>query len=289
MWIFTVRGFFTFVTDRKDHDYLWLRARMREHIEDNFPGVTAEAKPGADYLWRAKVKRADVAERIAELVMESTVDSHFKDVMIKTAAKPKTGNLSKVMYAVWNGAAEWQEYAPYSKIPRSAAPKPTWKGSTADRKPGTGQQSILEPYVYGGTGSTRYGSDFDWDARDWGGTQAADPVRYEAVPDDYTDEEWRALSAEDQQRALDAEEAQLRALEAMSEDQGALARLETLGATVPTFAYPAPRNRPGTRKGRKGRKRSNRHNQRDPLGDRVMDRDRQTYLAKQARKSEGKA
>jgi hypothetical protein len=312
MWIFTVKGFFTFVTDRKDPSYLWLRARMREHIEDNFPGVTAEMKPGADYLWRAKVKRDDVALRIAELVMESNVDSHFKDVMIRTAAKPKTGNLSKVMYAVWNGAAEWQEYAPYSKVPR-AQEKTTWKNTSADRRPGQGQTTLpyqsggssrpLEPYRYGGSGGGRFASDFDWDARDWGGVQHKDPVPASSgvpadavlLPDDYTEDEWARMTADEQQAALDAEEAELRAIEALEEDQGTIARLEGMGADLVTHradAYPAPRNRPGKRR----KRRQNRHNQYRQMGFSDSQaaeeaRNRQTYLdrkaARKARKDGG--
>lgn len=260
MWIFTTKGFFTFVTDRKDPDYLWLRARMQEHIEDNFPGVKAEMKPGADYLWRAKVKRDDVALRIAELVLESRVDSHFKDVMIRTAAAPKRGSLSKVMYAVWNGAAEWQDYAPYSKTPRPA-PQPvkpqTWKNGSADRQPGTGQSSLL-PYTYGGaaSGGAR-GSEFDWDSRSWGGTSTPDPkLPAMPMPEVVGDDEWARMSAEEQEAYLDAEEAWFQGVEAQGDYQAALRALEV--ETV----RPAPRNRPGTRKNRRGKgKRQNRHNQ----------------------------
>jgi hypothetical protein len=39
MWIFTVNGFFTVIQDRKDPNYVWLRSRLREDIERNFPGV----------------------------------------------------------------------------------------------------------------------------------------------------------------------------------------------------------------------------------------------------------
>lgn len=258
MWIFTVNGFFTFVTDRKNPEYLWLRARMREHLEDNFPGVTAEMHPGADYLWRAKVKRTDVAERIAQLVMDSRVDSHFKDVMIRTAAKPKTGQLSKVMYAVWSGAAEWQEYAPYSRTPRSATPT-YWKGSSADRKPGTGQTTL--PAFSGSENSRRYASDFDWDARDWGGTSAKDPVR-SAPAFDATDAElddwWAALSDEERDEFLDSEEDAQRRREEQEADFHSAARAF---GVVAADVFPAPRNRPGNRRSRRKNKRKNRHNQ----------------------------
>lgn len=239
---------------------------MREHIEDNFPGVTAEAKPGADYLWRARVKREDVAMRIAELVLESSVTSHFKDVMIKKAKAPKRGSLSEVMYAVWNGAAKWQDYAPYSKVPRGQEPKFTWKGTAADRLPGEGQQTFLPSHGRAGTG--RYASDFDWDARDWGGPAAKDPAfTAPAAPPVVSDEEWNRMTRKDQQAYLDTEEAWLRTLES-DEDFGAAARAAQYADGAGFEIYPAPRNRPGTSRRRKGKGKGkgNRHNQYRNLG-----------------------
>src|SRR3954463_12252560 len=123
MWIFTVNGFFTIIQDRKDANFVWLRARLREDIERNFPGIEVQEHPGADYLFRAKLPREQVAARVMELVMEANVTSHFKDVMIRTASKPEHGSRSAMLYGVWNAGAAMQPYAPYSKPPRPA-PKP---------------------------------------------------------------------------------------------------------------------------------------------------------------------
>lgn len=272
MWIVTERGFFTFVTDRKDPNYLWLRARMREHIEDNFPGVTAEMKPGADYLFRAKVKRIDVAQRIAELVLESRITSHFKDVFIKTAAKPKTGSLSNAMYAFWRGAAEWQPYRPYSRIPRDQERKIQFKGGS------TGQGSTFPAYSSYGD---RRAADFDWSTYDWKrqgtpvGATARDPslvTDFDSLTDDAFDQEWDRMTPEEQQAFLDAEEADLRAIE-MGEDEGAQVAHEeqwypspgtvTDWAKIESDRREADRQRQQTIRGRKGRKRGrkNRHNQ----------------------------
>lgn len=260
MWIFTVNGFFTVIQDRKNPNYVWLRARLREDIERNFPGVTVTEHPGADYLFRAKLPREQVAQRVMELVMENNVTSHFKDVMIRTASKPQFGSRSSMLYGVWNSGAAMQPYAPYSRTPRTQA-KTTWK--PGDRTVGQSQSS-LDPYVYGGTGSGRHASDFDWDNRNWsGGDSAKDP----AVPSqDATDEEfetwWAGLTPAERDEYLDAAEAEQRQREALDEDYGAAARaLEFSSAPEVTDVLPDPRNRPGSRRQRRKAKRKNRHNQ----------------------------
>lgn len=272
MWIFTVNGFFTFVVDRKDPDMVWLRSRLREDLERNFPGVTVEEHPGADYLFRAKITRAELADHMVRLIADADVTSHFKDEMIKRAAKPVHGNRSAMMYALWNAGAAMQPYAPYSKVPRPTPQPVTWKGTSADRKPGVGQTS-LSPYTYGGTGTGRYASEFDWDRADWNGGKAAkDPVvnrKTGEIAPEATDAEmdawWISLTDDERDAILDEEEAEQRHRE-MADDFEAAARAN--GLTVPEveFVTPAPRNRPGNRRkkgGKKGR-RHNRHNQEGP-------------------------
>lgn len=301
IWIFTQNGFFTFVTDRKDPSYLWLRARMREHLEDNFPGVKAEEHPGADYLYRAKVKRVDVAERIAEMVMDSRIDSHFKDVMIRTAAKPKTGNLANVMYAVWRGAAEWQPYAPYSRIPRSQERKNTYWTPPAPPAKGKGKGKGGTTVT---TGTYARGADYDWAKNPWSrqGTPVGEPARdqlpdpkplliktamgdltYDDVmtlPETEFEAVWAAMTPTEQAAFLDREEADLRWIELAEEsgdDAGDLRLFEDRWfpspgtAIVPagrdwgqveTDRRAADRERQAKVRGRKGRKgRKNRHSQ----------------------------
>jgi hypothetical protein len=288
MWIVTDRGFFSFVVDRKDPSQLWLRARVREDLARNFPDAEIIEKPGSDYVFRAKVSKEAVAARMAQMIMEADIQGHFKDVAIKRSAVPEHGSRSAAMYAFWTAMAALQPYAPYSKVKRSAV-KTTWKGTSADRKPGNGQGSIdfhTSPYSYGGSGvGSSKGRDFDWDNRDWHGVSNPDPViggdSFTAV----SDEEWARMTAEEQEAYLDAEEAWLRALEGTAttdEDFGAAVRAaEFSDAQAKADAYPAPRNRPGNRRQRRKAKRANRHNQ---FGlDRGQEAvNRQTYLDKKA-------
>jgi hypothetical protein len=169
--------------------------------------------------------------------------------MIRRAAKPKTGNRSSMMYAIWNAGAAMQPYAPYSRVPRSAQTTYWRPNSQADRRPGAGQGAL-----YGGSGSGRYGSEFDWDTRDWGGTSSPDPVMGKGTPlpeisDDEMDELWASLSDEERDAILDQEQDRAHQLDAQ------------FSAPEVMDVLPDPRNRPGTRRQRRKGKRKNRHNQ----------------------------
>jgi hypothetical protein len=306
MWIFTVNGFFTIIQDRKDANYVWLRARLREDIERNFPGVTVEEHPGADYLFRAKLPREQVAQRVMELVMENNVTSHFKDVMIRTASKPVHGSRSKMLYGVWHSGADMQPYAPYSKTPRPAPmPITPSKGGLFSSSDGRGkggfysQRGSEDRGLYGGMGGGFRASEFDWDSRSWGGTSSPDPAlpsgRTVSEPgpeasDDELSEWWAMLTPEEQQAYLDETEDQLRRAEAEEETR----------AVEVVDVLPAPANRPGIRRQRRKAKRKNRHNQEQHSGHAMTDaqyaqyaqerrdgkhgkqqQDRQTFLDKQ--------
>jgi hypothetical protein len=267
MWIFTVNGFFTIIQDRKDANYVWLRARLREDIERNFPGVEVQEHPGADYLYRAKLPREQVAQRVMELVMENNVTSHFKDVMIRTASKPVHGSRSKMLYGVWHSGADMQPYAPYSKMPRPA-PKPITPSKGGSWRPGDrivsrSQDSLFsgseDRGLYGGMGGGFRASEFDWDSRSWGGTSSPDPAlpsgRTVSEPgpeasDDELSEWWAMLTPEEQQAYLDETEDQLRRAEAEEETR----------AVEVVDVLPAPANRPGTRRQRRKAERKNRRN-----------------------------
>jgi hypothetical protein len=212
MWIVTEHGFFTFVTDRKDPEYLWLRARVRKHLEDNFPGIVVTEHPGADYLYRAKVKRVDVAEQIAQLVLDSKITSHFKDVAIKTAAPGEFGSFHNALYGFWTAMAACQPYAPYSKVPRpKVKPWTPPKGKGKAVKPG--QQPI------GFTGSAVYGRDYDWSDNPWSEYRPSTPYQPILEPVEFPgDEEWTRMTPEEQDAFLDAEEAALRRVEAVESE-----------------------------------------------------------------------
>ncbi|TXC45637.1 hypothetical protein, partial [Salmonella enterica] len=139
-------GFFSFVVDRKDSSQLWLRARVREDLARNFPDAEIIEKPGADYLFRAKVSKEAVAKRMAEMIMEADITGHFKDVAKQRSSTPTHGSRSSAYYAFWTAMAALQPYAPYSKTPRPAYQPPVSKGGSwkpGDRSVGRGQDSLF--------------------------------------------------------------------------------------------------------------------------------------------------
>lgn len=301
MWIFTVNGFFTVIQDRKDPAFVWLRSRLREDIERNFPGVEVTEHPGADYLFRAKLPREQVAQRLFELAMENNVTSHFKDVMIRTASKPEFGSRSSMLYGVWTAGAAMQPIAPYSKQPRV---KQAWTPPKTGSTPGGGRYgSVGTSFSSRPATSSRGGaraSDFDWDAQAWGGGDSQrDPdqppvqltswsegqltkfTELDLLGEGDFEAVWLTLTDADRESYLDYQEELLDAREALGGGDGDFL------STPPQMAdvYPAPRNRPGNRKERRKAKRKNRHNQ-DGLSSReVAARDRQTFLDREARKN----
>lgn len=306
MWIVTDKGFFSFVVDNKDPNYLWLRARVREDLARNFPDAEIIEKPGSDYVFRAKVTKTEAAARMAQMIMEADITGHFKDVAIRRSAVPTHGSRSSAYYAFWNAMAALQPYAPYSKAPRPAW-KPqakTWK--PGDRSVGSGQTSVFSNPGYSGSenrgmyGGLRAG-DYDWDNRSWGGgsstpdpalpkpkqadrrlTEAeiteviehgsADEVMdlLHSLPADTPAWEmvWSSLSPEEAERFLDEEETAQRNREAMEEDLGAAARAFEVADVMPAPASRAG-NRRQRRKERKARK--NRHNQQQHGGHAMTD------------------
>jgi|GEM_PF-1655581 len=271
MWIVTEHGFFSFVVDRKDPTQVHLRARIREDLERNFPDAEVYEKPGADYLFRAKVSKADVAERMAELILTADITGHFKDEVNRRAARPEHGSRSSAMYAFWNGMAACQPYAPYSKVPR---PKPLPAKPKLSRPGDHGipaKGSSAPQGLYGGP-TAGYGRDFDWDASTTSSGTNVSSVWDDDLTDDfltsqdYTEAEWAAMSPEARDAILDEEElrteqaeARLAALRQL--DQGVPALDEPL-FVQPADSYPAPRSTRRQRRAARKNKGRRDHNQR---------------------------
>lgn len=299
MWIVTDKGFFSFVVDRKDPNYLWLRARVREDLARNFPDAEIIEKPGADYLFRAKVLRTEVAARMSQMIMEADITGHFKDVANRRSAQPTHGNRSSAYYAFWTAMAALQPYAPYSKTPRPKA-KP-W--TPPKRGPGAGQTSL--PMFSNGGGTGRY----DWSANPWsdsyaGHAQADPPLGapvdigeladvdsagivqrlIDAGSEEEFDEIWAAMTDAEREAYLDTEEETLRRREETEEEFGAAARTLELHQgpdswiTCPDDSshYPAPRL---TRSQRRAKAREEK-----PDLSTLEGRNRQAYLDKQAKR-----
>lgn len=296
MWIVTDVGFFSFVVDRKDPSYLWLRARVRADLELNFPGVEVTEHPGADYLFRAKVKRADVAARMSEMIMNADIQGHFKDVANRRSAKPTHGNRSTAYYAFWTAMAQLQPYAPYSKTPR---PKPVVKPWSPPPSR-TGQTGLP---MFSGS----HGRDYDWARNPWasdvGKAQADPPLGDDAVDmahlgtdeiiqrllgagtEEEFEEIWEAMDEEERETYLDRVEEAQRLREEIEEEHGGLAALDAEGwYTVTPETYPAPRSSQYPADKQPGRRR-----QAPGIpADAVEDQNRLTYLAKKAKRRKGR-
>ena len=69
MWLYSKDNFLSIVEDHDDPDMLLVRARFRGDIEDIFPAADVIEGGGTDYLFRAWVKRTDVADAVRAQVM----------------------------------------------------------------------------------------------------------------------------------------------------------------------------------------------------------------------------
>lgn len=117
MWIMTTTGFVSLVADRDDATKLQVRARVADDITATFPAAEVFVSEGADYRYRAIIDRRDVAQQLANAVLDIDYDSHFKDVAI--ASSSHSGR-ARAYYGVWTALAELQDYAPYSRVPKTA-------------------------------------------------------------------------------------------------------------------------------------------------------------------------
>jgi len=69
MWIYSKNNFLSIVEDHDDPDLLLVRARFKGDIEALFPKAKVIVGGGTDYLFRAWVKREEVAKVVAEQIM----------------------------------------------------------------------------------------------------------------------------------------------------------------------------------------------------------------------------
>ncbi|MBB1515015.1 hypothetical protein H5398_03350 [Tessaracoccus sp. MC1679] len=120
MWIFSEKGFVSLVQDRDDASKLQVRARVADDITDTFPGAELFTADGADYRYRARIDRREVADVMHRAVMGVNYDSHFKDVAIEASNHPGRW---RAYYGVWTALAELQDYKPYSSVPRALEPR----------------------------------------------------------------------------------------------------------------------------------------------------------------------
>lgn len=85
MWLFTKQGYFAIVKDYKDDTIYWVRARMKEDLENIITLMSFEYpdiiyKEYADYKFRLKVTKKEFAELM--MIMADKLDySNFKKMM----------------------------------------------------------------------------------------------------------------------------------------------------------------------------------------------------------------
>lgn len=106
MWICLNDSFLSIVSKECAPDELLVRARVRGHIEAVFPDAKVMRAPGNDYLWRARVKRADIASALVRRVMDYSAPN-FKNSV-------PDDDLHHAYSRVWGAMADLQEIAPYA-------------------------------------------------------------------------------------------------------------------------------------------------------------------------------
>lgn len=106
MWICLNKAFLSIVQPPNDTKNLLVRARRKGDIEAAFPDAEVKRTPGRDYLYRALIKREEVARVIGEYVMNITA-SNFKDSV-------EDQKLHDAYMGVWHIMARLQEVPPYS-------------------------------------------------------------------------------------------------------------------------------------------------------------------------------
>jgi len=98
MWLFSVKGFVSIVADESHPGMLLVRGRFAGDVENLFPGAKVKKTPNRDYRFRASVARAEVADRLVDLVSEINY-SNFKDQIEDHAHHDAYFN---VWRAMWN-------------------------------------------------------------------------------------------------------------------------------------------------------------------------------------------
>ena len=109
MWVFATHGVYSVVCARRgaggwdqpvDPDRVMIRARVRGHLDgliDRFPVLAGGGiieTPAADYRWRVIVSKADWADALRELALDTDYDN------FKNAAKAELGEQGHRYYAV---------------------------------------------------------------------------------------------------------------------------------------------------------------------------------------------
>jgi hypothetical protein len=110
MWLCLSDSFLSIVDASNEPGTLLVRARRAGDIEAVFPNAKVTQSIGRDYLYRAGIKREEVAAALAQQVM--TLDyPNFKSSV-------DDSRLHAAYSSTWSIMSQLQEYAPCHTTPR---------------------------------------------------------------------------------------------------------------------------------------------------------------------------
>ena len=99
MWIGHLEGWLSIVKHRVEDGMLLVRARESSHIGDLWPHAHVEYTPEADYQYRAVISADEVADVVAEQVVNIGYDNFKKNV-----TEPR---LSRAFSQIWVTMLRW--------------------------------------------------------------------------------------------------------------------------------------------------------------------------------------
>ena len=105
MWLMLNKGFLSVVSKDCKPSELLVRARVKQHILNYFPEAKVTRTPGNDYLYRATIRRSDIAEVLAFEIGDVEY-SNFKGSV-------RDQKLHDAYMNVWHAMARVQETPPY--------------------------------------------------------------------------------------------------------------------------------------------------------------------------------
>jgi len=102
MWLCFNNGFVSAVQDRNNPDRFVVRARRREHLEDNFPGYEIVVGGSTDYYYRIFINKKEFNEIVSKKIMDVDYDN-FKNSV-------EDDDLHDLYARFWTLHYKFQEY-----------------------------------------------------------------------------------------------------------------------------------------------------------------------------------
>jgi len=96
MWICLNNGYLSAVQSEDNYEVLVVRARAREHLEDNFPEHDIIDWEGTDYLFRIYITKTEFAEFLFDKALAIEYDNFKNSVTDK--------KLHNMYVSFWNAA-----------------------------------------------------------------------------------------------------------------------------------------------------------------------------------------